>query len=129
MFNVVRTSHLVSSNCLSRLHSNAINVFLYIIHQFLFVGNTAFRRLDSVSVFRWDLLSLAQSIQLVLISGSQHQHKIGYINQAQHKTSAKVKTNFKNITGTPHTLGLPPISMYYFAAIFVKIRVLAEQKS
>jgi hypothetical protein len=32
----------------------------------------------------------------VPISGYQHQHKIIYINQAQHKPSARVKTNIRN---------------------------------
>jgi hypothetical protein len=40
---------------------------------------------DSVSVFRGNLLSRAQSIELVPISGHLHQHKTGYIKQAQHK--------------------------------------------
>jgi hypothetical protein len=34
-----------------------------------------FRRLDSVSVFRWNLLSWAKSIELFPITGLQHQHK------------------------------------------------------
>jgi hypothetical protein len=34
--------------------------------------------------------------QLVSISGHQHQHNIGCINQAQHKPSARVKANIKN---------------------------------
>jgi hypothetical protein len=42
-------------------------------------------------------LNLAQSIELVRISGQQHKHKIGYINQAHHKPSARGKTNIKNI--------------------------------
>jgi hypothetical protein len=50
-----------------------------------------------------NLLSWAQSIALVLISGHQHQHKIGYIIQAQHKPSARVKINTKIIKKTPHT--------------------------
>jgi hypothetical protein len=56
-----------------------------------------FRRLDSVSVFRWNLLGWAQSIDLVYISEHQHQHKLGYIKQSQHKPSARVKSNIKNI--------------------------------
>jgi hypothetical protein len=36
-----------------------------------------FRRLDSVSVFRWHLLSWAQSIELVPISGQTQQPKKG----------------------------------------------------
>jgi hypothetical protein len=53
--------------------------------------------LKTVSVFRWNLLSWAQSIELVSISGRLHQHKIGYTNQAQHKPSARFKRNIKNI--------------------------------
>jgi hypothetical protein len=45
-------------------------VFLDIIHHRV-IWNTAFRRLDSVSVFRWNLLSLAQSIEQVPTSGRQ----------------------------------------------------------
>jgi hypothetical protein len=53
----------------------------------------AFQRLDSVSDFRWNVLSWAQFVELVPISGQQQQHKMGYINQTQHKLSARVKTN------------------------------------
>jgi hypothetical protein len=48
---------------------------------------------DSVSFIRWNLLSWAQSIELGLNSGHQHEHKIQY-------TSARVKTNVKNIKQT-----------------------------
>jgi hypothetical protein len=44
-----------------------------------------------------DILSWAQSIELVPISRHQHQHKIEYINQAQHKPSARVKANINNL--------------------------------
>jgi hypothetical protein len=44
-----------------------------------------------------NLLCWAQSRELVPISGHQHQHKMGYINQSHHKTSARVKKNMKNI--------------------------------
>jgi hypothetical protein len=37
-----------------------------------------FRRLDSVSVFRQNLLSWVQPIEVVPISGHLHQHKRGY---------------------------------------------------
>jgi hypothetical protein len=50
---------------------------------FLF-KNTTFRRLDSVSVFRWNLLSWVQSVELILISGPLYQHLIRYTGQAQH---------------------------------------------
>jgi hypothetical protein len=43
-------------------------MFLDTVVLFLF-KYTAFRRLDSVSVFRYNLLSWAQSIKLVPISG------------------------------------------------------------
>jgi hypothetical protein len=39
--------------------------------------NTTFRRLDSVSIFRQNLLSSTQSIELVHISGHLHQHQAG----------------------------------------------------
>jgi hypothetical protein len=72
-------------------------VFLDIIHHPVFVLNTMFQRLDSVSVFKWNLFSWVQSIEVVPISGHQHQQKIGYINQAQHIPSVTVKTDIKNI--------------------------------
>jgi hypothetical protein len=50
--------------------------------------------MESVSVFRWNLLSWAQ---LIPISGHLHQHKMGYTNQAQHKSSARVKTKIRII--------------------------------
>jgi hypothetical protein len=59
----------------------------------LIFQTTAFRRPDYISVFRWNQLSWAQSIELVPISWHQHQHELGYINQAQYKPSARVKTN------------------------------------
>jgi hypothetical protein len=62
-----------------------------------------FRRLDYASIFRWNLLSWAQSIDLVLISEHQLQHKIAYISQAQHKPSARVRTNIKNVLKKLHT--------------------------
>jgi hypothetical protein len=39
--------------------------------------NTTFRRLDSVSVFRWSLLSWAKSIELVPIAGHLYQYQDG----------------------------------------------------
>jgi hypothetical protein len=66
----------------------SIILFLFKTHNF--------RRPDSVFILWWNLLSWTQSIQLIPISGHQHQHKIEYINQAQHKPSARVKTNIKN---------------------------------
>jgi hypothetical protein len=45
-----------------------------------FLFKATFRRLDSVSVFRWNLLSWAQCIELDPISGHQHQHKTGHTN-------------------------------------------------
>jgi hypothetical protein len=61
-----------------------------------FYLDTTFRRQDSVSVVRWNLLSWTQSIELVPISGHQYEHKIGY-RIGQHKPSARVKTNIKII--------------------------------
>jgi hypothetical protein len=94
-----------------------------------YLKHTTLRRVDSVSVFKWNLLSWAQSIGLVPTSRHQHQHSTGYINQAHHKPSARVKTNIKNVKSVPHTWGLAPMPMHYFTAIVVKIRVLSEQKS
>jgi hypothetical protein len=45
---------------------------------FLFKTHNKVSELDSVPVFRWNLLSWAKSIELIPISGHQHQHKIGY---------------------------------------------------
>jgi hypothetical protein len=52
-----------------------------------------------------------------------------YINQTRHKTSARVKANIETIKETLHTWGLAPVSMHYFTAIVVKLRVLTEYKS
>jgi hypothetical protein len=52
-------------------------MFLDIIHCLVFIYNTKFRRLDSVSVFRQNLLCWAQSIELVLnLPSSQIWHFI-----------------------------------------------------
>jgi hypothetical protein len=42
-------------------------------HRPVFIQNTMFRRLDSVSVFRYNLLSWAQSVELAPISGDRIQ--------------------------------------------------------
>jgi hypothetical protein len=42
------------------------------------------------------LLSWVSSIDLVPTYGHHHQHKIGYLNQAQNKASLRVKTKMKN---------------------------------
>jgi hypothetical protein len=41
-------------------------MFLDIIHHNTFIWNTEFLRLDSVSIFRWNLLNWAQLIELVI---------------------------------------------------------------
>jgi hypothetical protein len=52
-------------------------MFLDITHRPVFYLNHAtFRRLDSVSLFGLNLLRRAKSIELVPVSGHQHQHKI-----------------------------------------------------
>jgi hypothetical protein len=71
--------------------------FLTLSSVLFLLEHTVFQRLDSVSVFRWNLLSWTQSIELAPISGNQHQHKAGCIYQVQHKPSARIKTNIKNI--------------------------------
>jgi hypothetical protein len=43
----------------------------------LYLKHTTFQRLDSVAVFRWNLLSRAQSIELVRISGHLRQFQDG----------------------------------------------------
>jgi hypothetical protein len=45
-----------------------------------YLKHTTFRKLDFVRVFRWIVLSWAQSIELVLISRHQHKHKEKYLN-------------------------------------------------
>jgi hypothetical protein len=52
----------------------------------------------------------AQSTDLVPISRHLHQHKIGHMNQAQHKASARIKTNNKNGLKTLHLWDLAPVS-------------------
>jgi hypothetical protein len=54
-------------------------------------------RLDSTSVFRWNIDSWVHSIELVPISGHLRQHKIGYISEAQQEPSARVKTDIKKL--------------------------------
>jgi hypothetical protein len=41
------------------------------------------------------LLKFPQSIELVLSPDTSTKHKMGYINQAQHKPSTRVKANTK----------------------------------
>jgi hypothetical protein len=43
------------------------------------------------------LQKFPQSIELVLFPDTSTKHKMGYINQAQHKPSTRFKTNIKNI--------------------------------
>jgi hypothetical protein len=52
---------------------------------FLFKTHSVSETVDSVSVFRWNLLSWGQSIELVPISRHLQQHKIWHTKQAQHK--------------------------------------------
>jgi hypothetical protein len=52
--------------------------------------------------------------------GHQYQYKMRYVNQTQHKPSARVKK---------YTLwALAPVFMHYFTVSVCKIRVLLEQK-
>jgi hypothetical protein len=39
------------------------------------------------------LLNWAQSVELISISGHQHEHKAEYINQTEHKPSAEIDTD------------------------------------
>jgi hypothetical protein len=102
-------------------------MFLDIIRQpvFTYFKHKTFRRLDSASVFKRNLLSLPQSIELIHICGHIYQHKTGSTNQAQHKPPASVKTNIKNITNL-QARGLAPTSRHCFKNIIIKIRVLSE---
>jgi hypothetical protein len=52
-------------------------VLFYLKTPFCSYLKTMFRRLDSVTFFRWNLLSWAQSIELVPISGHIYQHQDG----------------------------------------------------
>jgi hypothetical protein len=47
------------------------------IHRPVFIYDTTFWRLDSASVFRWNLFSWAQSIELVPITGSRLHSQYG----------------------------------------------------
>jgi hypothetical protein len=70
------------SSCQSRLRraDQAYLTYHWALSIILFyLKRTTFRRLDSVSVFRWSIFIWAQSIELVRISGHQHQHNIGCI--------------------------------------------------
>jgi hypothetical protein len=107
---------------------NIVQLLCFVLYpsSWLYMFKTMFRMLDSVSVFRWILPRCCQSTGLVRISGHQNQHKMIYINKAQHKPSVGVKTNIKNIERTPQTWGVAPISIHYFTAIVVKMGVLSE---
>jgi hypothetical protein len=59
------------------------------------------------------LLSWAESIELVLNSEHLREHSIAYINQAQHKTSVRVKTNIWDISLTL------TLSQHAYITIFV----------
>jgi hypothetical protein len=56
--------------------------------------------------FKIYLLSWAQSMELIPISGHQHKHKIGYTIQAQDKSSARAEADVKNILKTHNMRGL-----------------------
>jgi hypothetical protein len=65
---------LIRFKGLWRWLTNKILLCLDIIHRLVFTKkSTTFRRLESVSVFRWHLLRWAQSIELVPIYGHQQQ--------------------------------------------------------
>jgi hypothetical protein len=50
-------------------------MFLDIILRPVFISNTVFRRLDSVSIFMQNVLSWTQSLELVPISRLLYQHQ------------------------------------------------------
>jgi hypothetical protein len=82
-----KSSPIESIIQLLNYHSNV--VFLNIINFPVFIYKT-----QRFGDFRWNLPSWVLSIELAL-SRHQHQHKIGHINQAQHKPSATVKVKVK----------------------------------
>jgi hypothetical protein len=95
------TKHkIIVSKSFWKWYINKIIVFEHYPSYCFYLKHRTFRRLDSVSIFRWNLFNWAQSTELVLISGLLCQHKLGCINQAQHNPSARVKTNIKNSTHT-----------------------------
>jgi hypothetical protein len=57
------------------------------------------------------------------VQRQQHQHKIGYINQAQQKLPATVKANTNNFQKALHILNLATMAMHYFTVIVFKINV------
>jgi hypothetical protein len=59
--------------------------------------NTTFRRLDSVSVFRWNLLSWVQSIELVPISGPVPEPLCVVLNKNRTMHNVQKHNNFINI--------------------------------
>jgi hypothetical protein len=97
---IQRRDNLRSQNYLK------INLNVLQIKQILIIQMLCFRTLSNILFYfktrrfgDWilfpssgiNLLSWAQSIGLVPISGHLHQRKVGYTNQAQHKPSARVK--------------------------------------
>jgi hypothetical protein len=113
-------------NCGIRLHLFmqiivCTTVFLDIIYFLAFyLKHTTFQRLDSVSLFRWSLLSWAQSTERpYLETPASTQARI--LNEAQHKPSTRVKTNIKNIKEELHIWGLAPMSMHFFMVVVVNI--------
>jgi hypothetical protein len=85
--------------------STTIIIFGHYPSSCFYLKDTTFRRLDTVSVFRWNLNSWAQSIELVPISGHLPQHKIVYTSQARHKLSATAKTNINILKTFTHSWG------------------------
>jgi hypothetical protein len=58
-------------------------------------------------------------MEVVPISGHQNHHKAEYINQAQHKSSTRVKTKIENFKLLHTHIGVGPMSMHCFTAIVV----------
>jgi hypothetical protein len=87
--------HRYYSQTFSNIRSKSLwcDTLIWTLSIILFLfKNTMFRRLDSISIFRWNILSWAQLTELVPISGHLYQHHIGYTSQAQHKPSARAET-------------------------------------
>jgi hypothetical protein len=86
---------LFFSKILWRWYVNTFVVFLDRVTHTHTHTHTTFRWLDSVSFYRWRLLNSAQLIELSLYPLTPH--IIGYINQARHEPSARVKTKIKTL--------------------------------
>jgi hypothetical protein len=95
----------------------------------VFMQNTSFRHWILSPSSGKSLLSWAESIELLHISGHGHQHKIGHVNQTQNELSARVKTNINSLKNytymRPSTYG--QCLLYSIVLCFYR-RVLNEKE-